>query len=100
VTDITRQPLKGAVFPGRENKRLSAQDAFEPRLVLEDKRRTFYLQELFFLEIGEQPSHGLSGGPDHLGDFLVGEGKGEPDLAFFFSMVCREIESGQLSAAE
>jgi hypothetical protein len=83
--------FEGEEFPGAENERLSAQDAFEPIFILDNERRTFYLQELSFLEIGEQTRHGFPGGPDHLGDFFVGEGKCESDLAFFFSMACREI---------
>lgn len=36
--------------------------------VLLDYGRTFYLQELFFLEIGKESRHCLSGGADHLRD--------------------------------
>jgi hypothetical protein len=38
------------------------------------------LQELPFLEIGRQPRHGVSRGPDYLDDFLMREGQRELDL--------------------
>jgi XapX domain-containing protein len=39
---------------------LRTNDTFEPRLVFDDHCRSFYLQELLFLEISEETRHGLS----------------------------------------
>src|SRR6266480_7799968 len=77
---------------------LRTQNTFESRLILDDECRTFYLQELFSLEIGEQARHCFSGSADHLGDLFVCKGKRELYLAFSFVMICGEIqqEAGQL----
>src|SRR5712692_729271 len=72
--------------------RLAVHNAFQRGFILDDNRRASYLQELLLLEIGKQPRHGLSGGPDHLGDLPVCEGEREPYLAFSFLMVCGEIQ--------
>ena len=71
---------------------LGTYEVFETGLVLDDDRGTFDLQELLLLEITKQPRHGLSGGPDHLGDFFVREGECHLYLALSSVMVCREIQ--------
>jgi hypothetical protein len=56
---VTRRPCLQPTLC-RSSIELRTNDAFEPRLVFDDHCRSFYLQELLFLEIGEETRHGLS----------------------------------------
>jgi hypothetical protein len=66
--------------------------SLEARLVADDKRGAFDLQQLLLLEVGEEPGDRLARRSDHLGNFLVCECQRGSNLRASLSVVGTPIQ--------